>query len=275
MIAEMQRYVIYHPWPFVVDLDGLRGHVPGDRGRAAALRLGRLLRLQADRPQPPAPAGAGLPADAGPRRQQQSRQPRFPDPPSAWTTTACCTGWPPQTMQGMETREVYAVNSGAEAVENMLKYLLSRHNAKRRSAAGRLARPAAPLSVLRPGVPRAHGVRPASDADAGPGRDPGLSRAGRVRQHQSAVPRRRQRRARGGERRPHPAEPGPDREHPVADGRGDRRHHRRADPGRGRPAGRPARLVPGPVPAGAQVRRRPGRGRGADVGGADGNPVRD
>ena len=25
MIAEMQRYVIYHPWPFLVDLAGCDG----------------------------------------------------------------------------------------------------------------------------------------------------------------------------------------------------------------------------------------------------------
>lgn len=39
----------------------------------------------------------------------------------------------PQSMQG-ETLEVYAVNSGAEAVENMMKYLVAKFNAKKRAA---------------------------------------------------------------------------------------------------------------------------------------------
>ena len=38
----------------------------------------------------------------------------------------------PETMKS-ETLEVYAVNSGAEAVENMMKYLVAKFNAKRRT----------------------------------------------------------------------------------------------------------------------------------------------
>ncbi len=38
----------------------------------------------------------------------------------------------PETMRS-ETLEVYAVNSGAEAVENMMKYLVAKFNAKRRA----------------------------------------------------------------------------------------------------------------------------------------------
>ncbi|MCC7147347.1 MAG: aminotransferase class III-fold pyridoxal phosphate-dependent enzyme [Phycisphaeraceae bacterium] len=37
-------------------------------------------------------------------------------------------GLPPAAMRGSTQREVYAVNSGAEAVENMLKYLIAKHN---------------------------------------------------------------------------------------------------------------------------------------------------
>ena len=130
MIAEMQRYVIYHPWPFVVDIG--RG-----LGMSLATVDGQHLFDWAGY------YGSKLIGHNHPHLQEPAYLERLalaannkvanPD----FLTAECLDYYrllyrlAPAAMQGTETREVYAVNSGAEAVENMLKYLLSRHNARR------------------------------------------------------------------------------------------------------------------------------------------------
>jgi L-lysine 6-transaminase len=129
MIAEMQRYVIYHPWPFVVDLERCEGMylatVDGQRlfdwaGYYGSKLIGH--------------NHAGLQEPDYLRRLARAANNKVANPD--FLTPECLDYYrllyrlAPQAMQGLETREVYAVNSGAEAVENMLKYLLSRHNAK-------------------------------------------------------------------------------------------------------------------------------------------------
>jgi len=130
LIAEMQRYVIYHPWPFVLDLAGGEGMtlatVDGQRILDWAGYYGSKLvghnhpRLQ----EPEYLRNLALAAN------NKVANPDF-------LTVPCLDYYrllhrlSPRSMLGLETREVYAVNSGAEAVENMLKYLLSWHNNKR------------------------------------------------------------------------------------------------------------------------------------------------
>ena len=136
MIAEMQRYVIYHPWPFVLDLERCEGMflatVDGQRLFDWAGYYGSKL-IGHNHPRLQEPDYLHKLALAA---NNKVANPDF--------LTAECLDYyrllyrlAPQTMQGLETREVYAVNSGAEAVENMLKYLLSRHNAKRLKRGGR------------------------------------------------------------------------------------------------------------------------------------------
>ena len=136
MIAEMQRYVIYHPYPFVVDLekgDGMfLGTVDGQRLFDWAGYYGSKL-IGHNHPRLQEPDYLHRLARAA---NNKVANPDF--------LTAECLDYyrllhrlAPRTMLGQETREVYAVNSGAEAVENMLKYLLSRHNAKRLKRGGR------------------------------------------------------------------------------------------------------------------------------------------
>ena len=130
MIAEMQRYVIYHPWPFVLDIAGGAGMslatVDGQRLFDWAGYYGSKL-IGHNHPRLQEPAYLQRLARAA---NNKVANPDF--------LTAECLDYyrllhclAPRTMLGAETREVYAVNSGAEAVENMLKYLLSRHNARR------------------------------------------------------------------------------------------------------------------------------------------------
>ena len=135
MIAEMQRYVIYHPWPFVVDLAGCDGMylatVDGQRIFDWAGYYGSKL-IGHNHPRLEEPAYLKALTLAA---NNKVANPDF--------LTAECLEYyrllhrlSPKSMMGSETREVYAVNSGAEAVENMLKYLLSWHNAKRQKRGG-------------------------------------------------------------------------------------------------------------------------------------------
>ena len=129
MIAEMQRYVVYHPWPFAVDLAQCRG-------MSLATVDGQTIFDWAGY------YGSKLIGHNHPRLQEPeylhsltlaaNNKVANPD----FLTPECLAYYRllhrlcPASMQASE-REVYAVNSGAEAVENMLKYLLSWHNAKR------------------------------------------------------------------------------------------------------------------------------------------------
>jgi L-lysine 6-transaminase len=135
LIAEMQRYVVYHPWPFVVDLEGCAGMtlatVDGQKIFDWAGYYGSKL-IGHNHPRLQEPEYLTRLARAA---NNKVANPDF-------LTPECLDYYrllhrlAPRTMQGLETREVYAVNSGAEAVENMLKYLLSRHNARRHAQAG-------------------------------------------------------------------------------------------------------------------------------------------
>ena len=129
----MQRYVIYHGWPFVVDLEHCEGMTlataDGQRLFDWAGYYGSKL-IGHNHPRLQEPDYLKTLARAA---NNKVANPDF-------LTRECLDYYrllhrlAPATMQGIETREVYAVNSGAEAVENMLKYLLSRHNAKRQEA---------------------------------------------------------------------------------------------------------------------------------------------
>jgi L-lysine 6-transaminase len=135
MIAEMQRYVVYHPWPFAVDLARCGGMflatVDGQRIFDWAGYYGsKLIGHNHPRLQEPDYLKALVLA-----ANNKVANPDF--------VTAECLDYYrllhrlcPQSMKASERREVYAVNSGAEAVENMLKYLLSWHNAKRQKRGG-------------------------------------------------------------------------------------------------------------------------------------------
>ncbi len=135
MIAEMQRYVVYHPWPFAVELAKCSG-------MSLATVDGQTIFDWAGY------YGSKLIGHNHPRLQEPdylksltlaaNNKVANPD----FLTAECLAYYrllhrlSPQSMKASESREVYAVNSGAEAVENMLKYLLSWHNAKRQKRGG-------------------------------------------------------------------------------------------------------------------------------------------
>jgi len=132
MISEMQRYVVYHPWPFAVDLEHCSGMflatVDGQKIFDWAGYYGSKL-ISHNHPRLQEPAYLAVLARAA---NNKVANPDF-------LTQECLDYYrllhrlAPATMLGLKNREVYAVNSGAEAVENMLKYLLSRHNARRQA----------------------------------------------------------------------------------------------------------------------------------------------
>jgi L-lysine 6-transaminase len=129
MLDEMRRYVLYDPWPFVVDVGAGDGMflqtVDGQRILDWAGYYGSKL-IGHNHPRLQDPAYRAALADAA---NNKVANPDF-------LTPQCLDYYrllyrlAPETMHG-DTLEVYAVNSGAEAVENMLKYLLSLHNRKR------------------------------------------------------------------------------------------------------------------------------------------------
>lgn len=129
MLDEMRRYVIYDPWPFVVDVAASEGMflqtVDGQRIIDWAGYYGSKL-IGHNHPRLQEPQYLTALAHAA---NNKVANPDF-------LTPECLEYYrllyrlAPRSMRG-EGLEVYAVNSGAEAVENMLKYLLSRHNRKR------------------------------------------------------------------------------------------------------------------------------------------------
>ena len=161
-----------------------------------------------------------------------------------------------------EQLEVYALNSGAEAVENMLKYFIVLKNRKllqagRQSGTHRLiyfdqafhGRTVYTLNVTELShdpiaTKDFHGFAPGNVQVAFPG-------------HRHLA-------ARRGKPRPHRAQPGDRRGNARALRRGGRRDRRRADPGRGRAPGGRAGVLPPAQRAGAPVRREPRLRRGAD-----------
>ena len=132
MLAELEKYVIATPYPFVVDLEK-------SAGMYLATMDGQRLFDWAGY------FGSKLIAHNHPRLYEPEYVTRLvraannkvanPD----FLTPECLEYYrllyrlSPESMKS-PTLEVYAVNSGAEAVENMMKYLVAKFNAKRRAA---------------------------------------------------------------------------------------------------------------------------------------------
>ena len=131
MLDELAHYVIATPYPFVVDLEASEGMwlatVDGQRLFDWAGYFGSKL------------IGHNHPRLYEPdyvRRLVCAANNKVANPD--FLTRECLDYYrvlhriAPQAMQNPRL-EVYAVNSGAEAVENMMKYLVARFNAKRRA----------------------------------------------------------------------------------------------------------------------------------------------
>ena len=128
MVEELQEYVVVEPWPFAIDLEHCNGMylatVDGQRifdwvGYYGSKLLGH------NHPRLLEPAYLKRLARAA---NNKTANPDF--------LTAECLDYyrllhrlAPQCMRN-DRLEVYAVNSGAEAVENMMKYLINLHDEK-------------------------------------------------------------------------------------------------------------------------------------------------
>jgi L-lysine 6-transaminase len=134
MLAEMGRYVRYEPWPFVIDTaagEGMfLGTVDGQRLFDWAGYYGSKL-IGHNHPRLREPAYLARLADAA---NNKLANPDFLTP-QCLDYYRLCHGLAPSAMQSADL-EFYALNSGAEAVENMLKYLVSLHNRKRTRSPG-------------------------------------------------------------------------------------------------------------------------------------------
>lgn len=132
LLHELGRYVIADPQPFVVDVAASQGMwlatVDGDRIFDWAGYYGSKL------------LSHNHPCLQEPQYQEQlliAANNKVPNPD--FLTPACLAYYrllhelAPRCMRG-ETLEVYVVNSGAEAVENMMKYLINLHAEKMRAA---------------------------------------------------------------------------------------------------------------------------------------------
>jgi len=128
MLAELGRYVVADPMPFAVDLAGSQGRwlatVDGDRlfdwcGMYASRLLGY------NHPRLAAPEYVG--------RLVRAANAKLCNPD--FLTAECLDYYrlvhelAPRCMRNARL-EVYAVNSGAEAVENLMKYLINLHDQK-------------------------------------------------------------------------------------------------------------------------------------------------
>ena len=133
MLDELSRYVIAEPYPFVVDLEKSRGMwlatVDGDRIMDWCGLYGSKL-IGYNHPR--------LYETEYARQLVIAANTKMANPD--FLTPQCLTYYrllhrlAPACMRG--NVEVYAVNSGAEAVENMMKYLINLHH-KKQQAAGR------------------------------------------------------------------------------------------------------------------------------------------
>jgi len=130
MLDELSRYVIAEPYPFVVDLENSRGlylaTVDGDRIMDWCGLYGSKL------------IGYNHPRLYEPEYARQlviAANTKMANPD--FLTPQCLAYYrllhrlAPKCMQG--NVEVYAVNSGAEAVENMMKYLINLHHKKQQA----------------------------------------------------------------------------------------------------------------------------------------------
>lgn len=132
MLAELRQYVIAEPQPFCVDLAACEGMelatVDGQRLFDWAGYYGSKL-LGHNHP--------GLAEPAYVRRLVLAANNKVANPD--FLTRECLDYYrmlvrlAPESMKGKRL-EVYSVNSGAEAVENMLKYLVARHNLRSQEA---------------------------------------------------------------------------------------------------------------------------------------------
>lgn len=125
MIDELQRYVVFEPYPFVVDLSRSRGMtlvtIDGDRiDDWGGFYASRLLGLNHPRMSDPDYI----------RRLQFAANAKTANPD--FPTAECLEYY--RLVHSLAPRclrnpglEVYAVNSGAEAVENMMKYMINLH----------------------------------------------------------------------------------------------------------------------------------------------------
>ena len=132
MLAELERYVIATPYPFAVDLEK-------SRGMTLATVDGQELFDWAGY------FGSKLIAHNHPRLYEPEYVTRLVRAANNKTAnpdflTAECLEYYrllyrlcPESLRNVPALEVYAVNSGAEAVENLLKYLVAKFNAKRRA----------------------------------------------------------------------------------------------------------------------------------------------
>ena len=130
MITEMHGYVVYHPWPFVLDIARCEGMylatIDGQRlfdwaGYYGSKLIGH---------NHPSLQEAQYVAHLALAANNKVANPDFLTPESLEYYRLLYRLFP-KAMSELGSREVYAVNSGAEAVENMLKYLISRHNSRR------------------------------------------------------------------------------------------------------------------------------------------------
>ncbi len=128
LIAKLQKYVIVDPWPFVLDLENCRGiwmqSIEGDKifdwgGFYGAQLLGFNHPALSDKDYL--------------HRLCLAANNKVANPD--FLTTFCLEYYEllyslaPECMKNPEL-EVYAVNSGAEAMENMMKYLINLHDQK-------------------------------------------------------------------------------------------------------------------------------------------------
>ena len=135
MLEELGRYVIATPYPFVVDLARCEGMwlatVDGERLFDWAGYFGSKL-IGHNHP--------GLYEPAYVERLVLAANNKVANPD--FLTPECLAYYrllhrlAPESMRS-DRLEVYAVNSGAEAVENMMKYLIALHNAKGKGYAAR------------------------------------------------------------------------------------------------------------------------------------------
>ena len=129
MLDEMARYVRYEPWPFVVDVAGSAGMylatIDGQRLFDWAGYYGSKL-IAHNHPRLSEPGYVKRLVDAA---NNKIANPDFLTPECLEYYRLLHRLAPPSMRT--DELEIYAVNSGAEAVENMLKYLVSLHNRKR------------------------------------------------------------------------------------------------------------------------------------------------
>ncbi|RYG75228.1 aminotransferase class III-fold pyridoxal phosphate-dependent enzyme [bacterium] len=135
MLDELGRYVIATPYPFAIDLEKSHGMwlatVDGDELFDWAGYYGSKL-VGHNHP--------GLYEPGYVQRLVRAANNKVANPD--FLTKECLDYYrllhrcAPEIMRS-DRLEVYAVNSGAEAVENMMKYLIARHNGRRRAQGNR------------------------------------------------------------------------------------------------------------------------------------------